>query len=72
MPSDALALITARALEMSGADLVVLALPTADGTLLQIEHAAGAGAEEALGLVLPADGSASGQVLAHRRAAERG
>jgi signal transduction histidine kinase len=62
--SDALALITAKALEMSGADLVVLALPAGDGTLLQIEHAAGVGAAEALGLVLPVSGSASGHVLA--------
>jgi signal transduction histidine kinase len=62
--SDALALITARSLEMSGSDLVVLALPTADKSMLRIEHAAGGGAEEALGLMLPAGGSASGQVLA--------
>ncbi len=61
---DALALITASALEMSGADLVVLALPTDDGRQVQIEHAAGSGAAEALGLVLPARGSASGTVLA--------
>jgi signal transduction histidine kinase len=59
---EALALITARSLEMSGADLVVLALPAAD-EMLRIEHAAGAGAEEALGLLLPVDGSASGSVL---------
>jgi signal transduction histidine kinase len=62
--SDALALITSKSLEMSGADLVALALPTADKTRLQIEHAAGAGADEALGLMLPVTGSASGQVLA--------
>ncbi|HTA10152.1 MAG TPA: GAF domain-containing protein [Streptosporangiaceae bacterium] len=61
--SDALALITAKSLEMSGADLVVLALPTADQTRLHIEHAAGVGAEEALGLVLPVTSSASGYVL---------
>jgi signal transduction histidine kinase len=61
--TDALELITARSLEMSGADLVVLALPTADRTRLQIEHAAGTGAEEALGLVLPVTGSASGVVF---------
>ncbi len=60
---EALELITARALEMSGADLVVLALPVSDGSVIQIEHAAGVGAEEALGLVLPARESASGQVL---------
>ncbi len=61
---DALKLITARSLEMSGADLVVLALPTGDGSQLQIEHAAGDGAEDSIGLVLPAEKSASGLVLA--------
>ena len=60
---EALALITARSLEMSGADLVVLALPTADGSQLRYEHAAGEGAPEALGLTLPTSGSASGSVL---------
>jgi signal transduction histidine kinase len=61
---DALALIAAKSLEMSGADLVMLALPTPGGDLLQIEHAVGANAAEALGLVLPGGGSASGLVLA--------
>ncbi len=61
--SEALELITSMSLEMSGADLVALALPTQDRTALQIEHAAGPGAAEALGLVLPAQQSASGQVL---------
>jgi signal transduction histidine kinase len=61
---DALALITARSLEMSGADLVVLALPAADRGQLRIEHAAGDGAAEALGLVFPAAESVSGHVLA--------
>ncbi len=63
-PAEALDLITAQSLEMSGADLVVLALPTPDRTALQTEHAAGHGAKEALGLVLPTQRSASGQVLA--------
>jgi signal transduction histidine kinase len=61
--SDALALITSRALEMSGADLVALALPSADSSQLRYEHAAGEGAAQALGLNLPAAGSASGRVL---------
>jgi signal transduction histidine kinase len=61
---DALALITARSLEMSGADSVVLALPAADRGQLRIEHAAGDGAAEALGLVFPAAESVSGHVLA--------
>ena len=57
--SDALELITGKSLEMSGADLVVLALPTADKAELLIEHAAGTGADEARGLVLPVEGSAA-------------
>jgi signal transduction histidine kinase len=61
---QALALITSKSLELTGADLVVLALPTEDRSHLQIEHAAGEGADEALGLVLPAEASVSGQVLA--------
>jgi signal transduction histidine kinase len=62
-PDDVLALVTGRALEMSGADLVVLALPTSNGAQLVIEHAVGERAEEALGLVLPVTGSVSGLVL---------
>ena len=61
--SDALALITTRSLEMSGADLVTLALPTPDGSELRLEHTAGEGAPEVQGLIVPAGGSASGQVL---------
>ena len=64
-PAEALDLITRLSLEMSGADLVVLALPTDDRSALQIEHAAGHGAEEAMGLILPVEGSASGQVFVH-------
>jgi signal transduction histidine kinase len=48
---------------MSGADLVVLALPANGGTQLVIEHAVGEGAEEAVGLALPLTASASGIVL---------
>ncbi|HTZ91012.1 MAG TPA: GAF domain-containing protein [Streptosporangiaceae bacterium] len=60
---EALALITTMALEMSGADLVALALPNADSSELRYEHAAGEGAPQALGLTLPTTGSASGHVL---------
>ena len=63
-PHDVLALVTRQALEMAGADLVVLALPTGSGEELVIEHAVGAGAEGALGLALPVHGSASGMVMA--------
>src|SRR5579863_5232619 len=51
-----LELVTQQALEMSGADLVVLALPAGNGSRLVIGHARGDGAAGALGLVLPAEG----------------
>ena len=62
--AEVLALVTRLALEMSGADLVVLALPTGSRNQLVIEHAAGIGASDALGLVFPAHGSVSGMVMA--------
>jgi signal transduction histidine kinase len=60
---EVLALVTQQALEISGADLVVLALPAGNRAQLVIDYAAGAGAEEAIGIVLPAAGSVSGIVL---------
>jgi signal transduction histidine kinase len=63
-PGEVLDLVVSQALEISGADLVVLALPTGDRKRLVIEHACGEGAAEALGLVLPTEGSASGIVMA--------
>ncbi|HET7013819.1 MAG TPA: GAF domain-containing protein [Streptosporangiaceae bacterium] len=51
--SDALAMITEKALDMTGADLVMVTLPMADGRHQRIEHAAGDGAGEMLGLVVP-------------------
>jgi signal transduction histidine kinase len=62
-PREVLSLVTTLALEMSGADLVVLALPAGNRTQLVIEHAVGEGAAGALGLVLPVTGSVSGLVL---------
>jgi two-component system, NarL family, sensor histidine kinase DevS len=62
-PEEVLALVTQQALEMSGADLVALALPTPDRQQLVIQHAAGVGAPGALGLVLPVSASVSGEVL---------
>jgi signal transduction histidine kinase len=61
--SDALALITSKSLEMSGADLVMLALPVGGGEVLEIAHAAGENAQDAVGMVVPATRSASGMVL---------
>jgi signal transduction histidine kinase len=63
-PGAVLDLVAQHALEMSGADLVVLALPTGRRDQLVIEHACGDGAAEAQGLVLPTHGSASGIVMA--------
>jgi signal transduction histidine kinase len=58
-----LAMVTGQVLEMSGADLVALAVPTSDRQRLVNTQAAGEGAPTALGLVLPVEDSLSGQVL---------
>ncbi len=63
-PGEVLAGVTRQALELSGADLTVLALPEEEGRRLTITYAAGDGADAARGLVLPADQSLSGLVLA--------
>jgi signal transduction histidine kinase len=63
-PAKVLDDLTRQALELSGADLVTLALPDEDGRRLTLEYAAGDGAAEACGLVVPAGQSLSGQVLA--------
>jgi signal transduction histidine kinase len=61
--SDVLAGITRQALELSGADLAVLALPNEGGRGLTITYADGDGADVVRGLVLPVGQSLSGQVL---------
>jgi signal transduction histidine kinase len=63
-PSEVLADITRQALELSGADLAVLALPDDEGRRLTVTHAEGDGSDAACGLVLPAGQSLSGRVLA--------
>jgi signal transduction histidine kinase len=60
---EVLALITQQTLDMSGADLVVLAVPTPDRQQLVIQYAAGAAADDAMGLVLPAGRSLSGRIM---------
>jgi signal transduction histidine kinase len=62
--TEVLNLVTRQALALSGADLVALAVPAGDQQRLVNTHAAGMAADEALGLVLPAAESLSGQVLA--------
>ena len=61
-PGDVLDLVTQQVLEMSGADLAVLALPEGDHHQLVVRHAAGADADQAYGLALP-DTSLSAVVL---------
>jgi signal transduction histidine kinase len=63
-PGEVLASITRKALELSAADLAVLALPGDNSSQLTISYAEGVGADGALGLVLPASRSLSGHVLA--------
>jgi signal transduction histidine kinase len=63
-PADVLDDITRRALELSGADLAMLALPDEEGRRLTITYADGDGADAVRGLVLPAGQSLSGGVLA--------
>jgi signal transduction histidine kinase len=62
-PAAVLEALTRQALELSGADLVTLALPHEDGRRLTLEYAEGIAAADALGLVVPADNSLSGRVL---------
>jgi two-component system, NarL family, sensor histidine kinase DevS len=61
---EVLEFVTQQTLGMTGADLVVLALPGEDRAQLTINHAAGDGAQRAVGLDLPAEASLSGEVLA--------
>jgi signal transduction histidine kinase len=63
-PGEALASITRKVLELSAADIAVLALPGENSSQMTISYAEGVGAEGARGLVLPAGRSLSGHVLA--------
>jgi two-component system, NarL family, sensor histidine kinase DevS len=63
-PAEVLADVTRQVLELSGADLAVLALPDEEGRRMTVTYAEGDGADAARGLVLPAAQSLSGQVLA--------
>jgi signal transduction histidine kinase len=62
-PRDVLRELTRQTLELSGADLVTLALPDEDGRRLTLDYAEGDGAADARGLVVAAEKSLSGQVL---------
>jgi signal transduction histidine kinase len=60
---DALEMITRKALDITGADLVFVTLPTPDGRNVRVEHAAGKATGQALGLEVPVERSLSGLVL---------
>ena len=62
-PGEALAMITEKALEMTGADIVMVTLPLPDGRHVRVEHAAGTGADEARGLVVPLENSVTARVI---------
>jgi signal transduction histidine kinase len=62
--TDVLELVTEQTLEMANADLVALAVPADNGRQLVFTHAAGEKAANAVGLVLQADASLSGRVMA--------
>ena len=64
-PDEVLASIARQALEISGADLVYLALPEEEGRLLTIAYAEGHGADALAGLVLPGIGAPSESLSAH-------
>ena len=61
-PAEVLDLVTQHVLEISGADLAVLALPDGGGGGLVIRHAAGLNAARARGMTLPAE-SLSAEVM---------
>ena len=63
-PGEVLARITSQARELSDADLAILVLPDEEGRRLTVAYADGDGALSVRGLVIPADQSLSGQVLA--------
>jgi signal transduction histidine kinase len=64
-PTGVLTMVAQQALQMSGADLVVIALPAAAGSgLLAVDYAAGMGASEAVGMTWPTNQTAGGIVLA--------
>jgi signal transduction histidine kinase len=66
-PREVLSLLTQHALEISGADIVMLSLPSREGGDLVVETATGAGAEAWLGLHIPVEASVAGLVMASGR-----
>ena len=67
-PGDPLQLVVDLARDVAHADLVAVALPTADGTALRVEVAVGASAADVIGVRVPVAGSLCGRVLTTGRA----
>jgi signal transduction histidine kinase len=63
-PRDVLALVTRHALEIAGADAVVLVQPTAAGDHVMITNASGEHAEQLVGITSPLESSLSADVMA--------
>jgi signal transduction histidine kinase len=63
-PRDVLTLVTEHALEISGADSVMVSLPSPAGDHLVVEQVSGTGSAVMVGLTFPADTSLSGLVMA--------
>ena len=66
-PRDVLALVTRHALEISGADVVIINLPSAASDHVVVTHASGYHAEQLIGITTPVATSLSGLVLASGR-----
>jgi signal transduction histidine kinase len=62
-PRDVLALVAQHAMELSGADGVIIALPDESGEHVVVTEAVGAGAQALLGIVTPIEKSLSGIVM---------
>jgi two-component system, NarL family, sensor histidine kinase DevS len=62
-PGDPLQLVVDLARDVADADLVVVALPTDDGTALRVDVAVGSGADDVTGVRIPVAGSLCGRVL---------
>ena len=66
-PRDVLALVTQQALEISGADVVTLALPSAAGDHVVVTHASGYHARRLVGITSRIEASLAGRVMAGGR-----
>jgi signal transduction histidine kinase len=62
-PGNPLQLVVDLARDVAHADLVVVALPTADGAALRVDVAVGSGADHVTGMRIPVAGSLCGRVL---------